>query len=98
VVDSTPLDFAAVPRFIERNWRLEPLTDRDAGAGSLVRSLDFSRPPREAELISPSRAAGTGPDARRSVIYPIYLAALVVTALAFALAAIRSRSSMGAIR
>jgi phospholipase C len=97
-VDSTPLDFAAVPRFIERNWRLEALTDRDARAGSLVRSLDFSRPPREAELISPSRAAETKPDARRAVIYPIYFGALVVTALAFALAAIRSRSSMGAIR
>jgi phospholipase C len=98
VVDSTPLDFAAIARFIERNWGLEPLTRWDAGAGSLIHSLDFSRPPREPELVSPARDVRTPPDARRAVIYPIYGAALLVTVLALALAAIRARSSIGAIR
>jgi phospholipase C len=97
-VDSTPLDFAAIPGFIERNWGLDPLGGRDATAGSLVRSLDFSQPPREPELLSPAREVRSPPDARRSVIYPIYGVALLITALALALAAIRSRSSTGAIR
>ena len=98
VVDGTQLDFAAIPRFIERNWGLRPLTSRDARAGSLVRSLDFSRPPRDPELLSPAREVGAPPDARRPVIYPIYGAALLITALALATAAIRSRSRMRAIR
>ena len=98
VVDSTPLDFAAIPRFIERNWSLKPLASRDARTGSLVRSLDFSRAPRAPELVSPDREVGKPPDARRSVIYPIYGAALLVTALVFGLAGIRSRSSRDAIR
>lgn len=98
VVDSTPLEFAAIPRFIERNWGLEPLSRWDARAGSLVRSLDFSESPRAPELVSPGREGRGPPDARRSVIYPIYGAALLVTVLALATAAIRSRSSMGAIR
>jgi len=98
VVDSTHLDFAAIPRFIERNWGLRPLSSRDARAGSLVRSLDFSRPPRAPELLSPARHVIKPPDARRSVIYPIYGAALLITALALAMAVIRSRSPMRAIR
>jgi phospholipase C len=98
VVDGTQLDFAAIPRFIERNWGLRPLASRDAIAGSLVRSLDFSRPPRDPELLSPAREVSAPPDARRSVIYPIYGAALLITALALATAAIRSRSRMRAIR
>lgn len=98
VVDSTPLDFTSIPRFIERNWGLRPLARRDAGTGSLTRSVDFSRPPRAPELLSPERAGAAPSDARRSVIYPIYGAALLVSALALALAALRSRSPTRAFR
>jgi phospholipase C len=97
-VDSTPLDFAAIPRFIEENWGLKPLARRDADAGSLTRSLDFSRPPRAPELLSPARGDGAPPDARRAVIYPIYGAAVLVTALAVGLAALSSRSPMRVLR
>jgi phospholipase C len=97
-IDSTTLDFAAIPGFIERNWGLRPLASRDARAGSLVQSLDFSRAPRAPELLSPAREASPPPDARRSVVYPIYGAALIVAALALALAAIRARSPMRALR
>jgi phospholipase C len=90
-VDSTPLHFAAIPRFIERNWRLAPLTARDAGARSLVRSLDFGKTARAPELPADADPAHR-PDARRSVIYGVYGSALLVAALAVLGAALRSRA------
>ena len=48
VVDGTELDFASILRFIEDNWSLEPLAERDARANSFVGAFDFT-------------AAGRGP-------------------------------------
>jgi phospholipase C len=90
-IDSTTLDFTAIPSFIERNWGLRPLDSRDAGAASLVRSLDFSQPPRAPVLLPAANEVSPPPDARRSVIYPIYGAALLVAALVLSLATVRSR-------
>jgi len=91
-IDSTPLDFAAIPRFIEENWDLAPLTRRDAAARSLVSSLEFGRPPRAPELLAVDRGDDTPSDARRLVIYLVYGAALLAGVLAVLVAALRSRA------
>lgn len=53
-VDHTQYDAAATLGFIERNWRLAPLTARDRDAGDLRSAFSFGRPAAAAELIGPS--------------------------------------------
>jgi phospholipase C len=53
VVDHTVLDYTSVLRFVEDNWHVAPLTDRDRNAASIAGAFDFSAPARPAELISP---------------------------------------------
>src|ERR1043165_9933634 len=45
-IDSTVLDFTSVPKFIEENWNLKPLAERDAKANSFMKAFNFSQPPR----------------------------------------------------
>lgn len=81
-VDSTELDYTSILKFIELNWDLEPLAERDANANSLDAAFDFSQPPREPNIVAwdrPSTEAAVEP--RREVIYTAYGAALVVPAL-----------------
>jgi phospholipase C len=49
-IDSTTYDFTSILRFIEDNWRIDPMTARDAAANSIGTSLDFSQPPRRQTL------------------------------------------------
>jgi phospholipase C len=49
-IDSTTYDFTSILRFIEDNWRLEPLTARDAAANSVGTALDFSAAPERPTL------------------------------------------------
>ncbi len=41
-IDSTTYDFTSILKFIEENWRLQPMTARDAAANSVGTALDFS--------------------------------------------------------
>lgn len=83
-IDSTELDFTSILRFIEDNWDLAPLADRDARANSIVSALDFSHPPRQPFLITFSREANKpSQEPRRSVIYAAYGAAVIFTGLIF---------------
>ncbi len=50
-VDSTTYDFTSILAFIERNWDLAHLSERDARANSLEPAFDFSAPPRPARII-----------------------------------------------
>jgi phospholipase C len=83
-VDNTVLDHTSVLRFIEDNWGLAPLAERDARANSIDNAFDFTQPPRPAAVISMSRTPPAQlviPD--RSAIYAVYatgtgFAALVV--------------------
>ena len=69
----TQLDFTSILRFIEDNWNLEPLAERDANANSIADGFDFTRGPRRPEFIPAQRAPRVAPEAaRRPVIYGAY--------------------------
>jgi phospholipase C len=74
----TQLDFTSILRFIEDNWNLEPLAERDAKANSLADGFDFTSGPRPPEFIPVGRAQKVTPEAaRRPVIYGAYGVALL---------------------
>lgn len=90
-IDSTVLDFTSIMKFIEENWNIEPLAERDAKANNFLSAFDFSKPPREPAFIPFERVV---PEARveprRYVIYAAYGGALVLTILMFVWTAIGS--------
>ena len=51
-VDSTVLDFTSFLKFIEENWGLQPLAERDTNASSMMSAFDFSQDPRPPVFIS----------------------------------------------
>jgi phospholipase C len=93
-VDSTTLDFTSILRFIEDNWSLRPLTQRDAKAKSIAGGFDFSRPPRQAEFVSARRGVAEQARPKRNLIYLFYLGAvaLPVGIMVWAAAASRRRA------
>ena len=57
-IDHTTLDSTSILRFIEDNWRLAPLAQRDANANSIASAFDFStvaRQPAFVERTPPGR-------------------------------------------
>lgn len=78
-IDSTVLDFTSILKFIEENWDLEPLTERDANANSLASAFDFSMSPREPIFLPFERVVREErPEPRRYVIYAAYGGAIVL--------------------
>jgi phospholipase C len=72
-IDSTELDFTSVLKFIEENWRVEPLATRDAQANNFLSAFDFTQLPRQAELITLSRESeSVVNNESSSVIYIAY--------------------------
>ncbi|MEX0985338.1 MAG: alkaline phosphatase family protein [Actinomycetota bacterium] len=59
-IDSRQSEFSSVLRFIEDNWGLTQLTDRDAMAENLAYNFDFTQVPRTPELL-PIRDDCEGP-------------------------------------
>ena len=99
-VDHTTLDFTAGMRFIEDNWGLEPVGDRDAAARTFTTAFDFSSPPRAPSLLFENLGGVGGSVARRPasrLLYGFYGAAFVVAALvlAGAFAASRRHAHLG---
>ena len=91
-IDSTELDFTSVPKFIEENWDLKPLAERDAKANSFISAFDFSQPPRQSFFIPFDRVATVQTaEPRRIVIYAAYGGALVLAGLMFLGVALSSR-------
>ena len=83
-VDSTVLDFTSIPKFIEENWDLEPLAERDAKANSFMSAFDFSQPAREPAFIPFERVVPEKRvEPRRVVIYAAYGGALILAILMF---------------
>ena len=80
-VDSTRLDTTSILRFIEDNWKLEPLAERDARANSLAGAFDFSKAPRAPSIVAAERGTEDPTAVRRWVIYLGYGAALVLSGL-----------------
>jgi phospholipase C len=92
-IESTQLDFTSVLKFIEENWDIEPLAERDAAAQSIVTAFDFSQPPRKPYFISFVRESDQQPmESTRTVIYWAYGAALVFGGLLLGKAAISELS------
>lgn len=85
-VDSTLLDFTSVLTFIEHNWGLEPLAQRDAAANTFLDAFDFERGPRPPVIVSSSRTAIEAKAANRLVIVVGYGAALTLSLSLFATA------------
>lgn len=78
-VDSTELDFTSILKFIEENWGVEPLAERDASANSIASGFDFTNPPRSAKFIPLSRPTPeTGTGLRLLVISATYGAAAII--------------------
>ena len=80
-IDSTTLDYTSVLKFIEANWHLRPLADRDAAATSIVSAFDFTKPPRPPAFLSVGSGSGPRVEPNRAVLYAAYAAAVVLALL-----------------
>jgi phospholipase C len=87
-VDHTTLDFTSILKFIEQNWGLKPLAQRDARANSFAAAFDFEQPARAPAFTAPTREQAPDARARRPVIYAMYLGALGFAALLIVWAAV----------
>ncbi len=96
-IDSTTLDFTSILKFIEDNWSVAPLTERDAKASNFLDAFDFSAPPREAAFISWDRNAVEQPAPRRPVLYAAYGGALGVAIIALGSALLFARRRRSSI-
>jgi phospholipase C len=93
-VDHTQLDQTAGIKFIEENWGLEPLAQRDRVAGTFLGAFDFASPPRRPSLI-PMTPAGVEPAVVKRppvrLLYGFYGGAFVFSLVVLGLAMLGSR-------
>lgn len=90
-IDSTQLDYTSALKFIEENWGLEPLAERDAAANSISNAFNFDAPPRSAEIIPLYRTVEEeASEPNRGIIYVAYGSALVVSVMIVVLAQVLS--------
>ena len=91
-IDSTQLDFTSILKFIEENWGLQPLADRDIKANNFLSAFDFTQTPRHAAFLATSKVnnlpARTAPT---KVIYIAYGLALLISILVIGFAYLGSR-------
>ena len=90
-VDHTQLDSSSVLSFIERNWSLRPLSDRDAAAPNLLSAFSFQAAPRAAAVVGLVEHAPAQAQPKRLIIYATYLAAVLLALLVVGWAAAGSR-------
>ena len=82
-IDHTTADSTSALRFIEDNWKLSPMSDRDAGAASIAGGFDFASPPRPARLLPISEPATVVKPGSSSAVYWTYGAATAAIAALF---------------
>jgi phospholipase C len=85
-VDSTQLDFTSILKFIERNWGVAPLAERDRKAANFLSAFDFESPPREPAYLTRERAHVAAKEPRIAVVYIAYGAAVTLATLIIAAA------------
>lgn len=91
-VDHTLLDHTSVLKFIEENWGIPPLAERDKNANNILTAFDFSSPARAPIFIPATREAPQPRiQPRTIVIYVAYGAAMLFAFLIL----LRARSAMG---
>jgi phospholipase C len=88
-VDHTTLDFTSILKFIETNWRLEPLADRDRRATGLMHAFAFDQAPRAAEFVTDRRRGSRRPLTATAPVYVTYGLALGLALLVILLALVR---------
>jgi phospholipase C len=76
-VDHTTTDYTSALKFIEQNWRLTPLAERDREAASIAGAFDFTQPPRRPVLLDLTRTPPVHQTVRTGIVYRAYGAALV---------------------
>src|SRR5258706_7086143 len=84
-IDSTQLDFTSILKFIEENWSIAPLTERDAKANNFLSAFDFEQQPRPAEFLPLSR----------DNILPVKQAPTIAIYVAYSLALLLSVLAVG---
>lgn len=89
-VDSTVLDFTSFLKFIQENWGVEPIAERDTAANNFLTAFDFDQEPREPEFLSWERNPVVKPQPNRMVLYVTYSSVFVVSALLIGLAVLKS--------
>ncbi len=90
-IDSTTLDFTSGLKFIENNWGVDPLAERDRNANDIVSAFDFSSPPRLPVLLADTREARETYVSRQSDIYRAYAAGVLGPAGAIVLGVLLTR-------
>jgi len=91
-VEHMLLDYTSIIKFIEENWQLKPLAERDAKANSIASAFDFSQPPRVPRIISVERNVETIAEPRRSIIYIAYIAIYLLATLIMGWAWVSTRA------
>ncbi len=72
-IDKTKLDFTSILKFIEENWGLDPLAERDTNANNFLSAFDFTQAPRQAVYLPFTREnAAPGKADPSKVIYLAY--------------------------
>ena len=97
-VDHTTLDFTSELKFIENNWGVAPLADRDRAANDITTAFDFSAAPREPDLLGRSRTPTELPDTKTGAVYLSYGVAVLLLPAFVALASRQRRAHGGAGR
>lgn len=92
-VEHTQLDYTSALKFIEQNWGVAPLTDRDANANNLTGAFDFAAPPRPAELVPTAPREEHPPLVKVDIIYWCYGGAVVLALLLLGFALRRSATA-----
>jgi phospholipase C len=91
VVDHTQLDFTSILKFIEENWGIPSLAERDAKANNFLSAFDFKQASRQSEFLPLTRedvaAAKSSPT---FVIYSAYGLALTLSILVIGFAYLSS--------
>ncbi len=80
-VNHTETDFTSALKFIEENWSLEPLAERDRKANGLMSAFDFSQAPRAPVFLTTERVVIPPVPVNTFVVYWAYGAALVLPLL-----------------
>jgi phospholipase C len=84
-IDHTLLDHTSILKFIEENWNIPPMAERDARANNLTSAFDFSMNPRPPILVPATREVPEPRiEPRRIVIYAAYGAAMLFAFLILA--------------
>jgi phospholipase C len=85
-IESTTLDFTSALKFIETNWGVAPLADRDRNSKTFLSAFDFAKPPRKPEFVAATRAGPPEKQPVRAVVYIAYGLAVFLAAVAIAAA------------